>query len=147
LDTFRDATEDALPAEKIRFATIFLDRGVRDAESLSQDPSIQADVYEGFGEMYQYWGNLERAEQIARRAVEMVRNSLPNDRARIAKAQLALGNVLDERGKYYEAIYVANEVLKVADSRANEPGAYTLLANAYIHLGNLPPADITISER
>ena len=142
LDTFSNATEDALPSEKTRFATIFLDRGVRDIDSLAQDPALQAELYEGFVGMYQDWGELELAEQIARRAVVKAQNAVgTEDRAGIARAKLTLGSVLEEKGKYADAIAVANEVLRNQIEKADHPIALKLLANAYIHLGDFPRAD------
>jgi eukaryotic-like serine/threonine-protein kinase len=142
LDTFSNATEDALPSEKTRFATIFLDRGVRDIDSLAQDPALQAELYEGFGAMYQDWGDLDRAEHIARRALAKAQNTSDKDRsARLARAKITLGNVLEEKGRYAEAIAAANEALGSQIEKADYPVALTLLANAYIHLGDFPRAD------
>ena len=143
LDTFSNATEDALPSEKTRFATIFLDRGVRDIDSLAHDPALQAELYEGFGGMYEDWGELDRAEQIARRALAKTQEASGDGRqAKMVKAKLALGNVLEEKGRYAEAIATANDVLGGQLEKPDYPIALKLLADAYIHLGEFPRADL-----
>lgn len=141
LDTFSDATEDALPSEKPRFAALFLDRGAREAESLQQDLELQSDVLQGLAAMYQEWGNLDAAEQTARRAVAIAQSTAHLDPERVARARLVLGNVMQERGKYSEALAVANEVLGSQVEEADYPVALTLLANTYLHLGDFPRAD------
>jgi serine/threonine-protein kinase len=136
LDTFNDAAEDALPAEKARIVSLFLDRGARDAGLLEKDPAMQADLYVGFGEMYEEWGSYEAAERLVREAI-----SIAKDRTQELKARIALGNILVDRGKYAEAIALGENLLKEKPGRSEYPACLTMLANAHFQLGEYAVAD------
>jgi serine/threonine-protein kinase len=140
LDVFEHAAEDARPAEKIRIANLFLDRGAADARSLSQDPAMQADIYQGLGALYREWGVLDRAENLLRQAVALDETHLPANHAQTLRAKLALGILLEEHGAYEEAIGIGNEVLRVPPARSDYPKALKLLADANFHLGRVASA-------
>jgi serine/threonine-protein kinase len=135
LGTFNNAAEDALPQEKARIVGLFLDRGARDA-SLLKDPAMQADLYQGFGDMYEEWGFYEAAERLVREAI-----SLAKDREQALKAKIALGNILVDRGKYTEAIALGQELLREPPRKSDYPACLTMLANAHFQLGDYDIAD------
>lgn len=141
LTAFNHAAEEALPAEKSRIISLILDHAARDAASLRQDRAMQADVYQGLGEMYREWGVLGRAEQLARQAVAINESSVPTILSRVVSSKLALGDVLEERGAYDDAIVIGNGALRLRLDDKDRAKALRLLANAHFHLGNYPLAE------
>ena len=88
---------------------------------------------------------LEEAERLAREGLAMTkRHAGPNDPA-VAKATIALGKVLEERGAYDPAVQVLGEAVRLSSAQgaANTDLATSLteLANVHFYAGRYQTAD------
>ena len=113
---------------------------------MRQDPAMQADIYQGLGEMYREWGVLDHAERLTRQAVAIDEAAIPRNSNRTAGARLALGDVLEERGAYDDAIAIGNEVLRLRLNESNHVKALKLVADAHFHLGHFTLAETLNQE-
>ena len=78
--------------------TELLDRGQTEAESLSQDPEMQADMLSTLGGVYQQLGRLDKAEALFQRAMALRRDITGTRKPRYAESLLALGLLrMDQR--------------------------------------------------
>jgi serine/threonine-protein kinase len=85
---------------------------------------------------------LEEAEKLVREGLEMARVQLRAGDPRIGAAMHALGRVLEERGKYKEAVEVLTEASKVRGGDGLALGETLLeLANVHFYAGNLTEAE------
>jgi serine/threonine-protein kinase len=83
---------------------------------------------------------MEEGERLAREGLEMNRRNLPPNHPAVAKATTALGQVLEARGKYDEAIKVLEEAVRL-HSVAGEADpdlavAMSELANTHFYAGH-----------
>ena len=66
---FQEGDEAAGPSDDLRVITL-LDRGVQEAQSLSAEPEMQAELYQTLGVIYQKLGKFERADTLLGAALE-----------------------------------------------------------------------------
>jgi serine/threonine-protein kinase len=78
-------------------------------------------------------GKYEEAEQFARRGLQMSERHLPRNHPQVAKADYALGKVLEARGRYAESIQALNEAARL---QAAQDGAQPDLAASLSELAN-----------
>jgi len=83
---------------------------------------------------------LEEAETLARQGLDMSKRHLPPDHPVIGRATLTLGRILDNRGKYDEAIPTLEEAMRLQSGPKGVPAdlSATLseLANTHYYLGH-----------
>jgi serine/threonine protein kinase/tetratricopeptide (TPR) repeat protein len=83
---------------------------------------------------------LEEAEALARQGLQMSKRHLPPDHPVVARATLTLGRILDNRGKYDEAIPTLEEAMRLESGPKGVPAdlSATLseLANTHYYLGH-----------
>jgi serine/threonine-protein kinase len=83
---------------------------------------------------------LEEGETFARQGLQMSKRHLPQDHPIVARATLTLGRILDNRGKYDEAIPTLEEAMRVESGPNGVPAdlSATLseLANTHYYLGH-----------
>ena len=87
---FQGGDEAAGPADNLRVATL-LDRGVQQAQSLSSDPKIQAELYQNLGAIYQKLGKYDQADTLLRRALDQRKHLYGDDSPEVAESLTALG--------------------------------------------------------
>jgi eukaryotic-like serine/threonine-protein kinase len=80
-----------------------LDRGVTRAEELADQPLVQARMFDVIGRVYEHILQLERAESLLQRGLELRRNHLPTNDPLVAESLNNLGVVKRRRGAYAEA--------------------------------------------
>jgi serine/threonine-protein kinase len=192
---FRGGESMVGPSEELRVKTL-LDRGREEAESLSTDPDMQADMRETLGDIYRKLGDpkqadqllsasleqrsaqrdaqprkyaqnllelglvrmdeakLDEAEQLTRQSLDVSRSISPVTKGAEpsieADALLALGTVLEAKGRYDEAINALGSALKLRQKN-NGSGAETAanmreLANAHFYKGDYTTAQ-TLNEQ
>ncbi|HEV8215835.1 MAG TPA: serine/threonine-protein kinase [Gemmatimonadaceae bacterium] len=86
----------------------------------------------------------EDAERLAREGLETMRRTLPANRPEIAKAKVALGNVLQARGQYDKAIPVLDEAVQLyakAGVSADLATSLSALADAQFYAGHYDVSD------
>jgi len=186
LNLFQGGDAEAGPADSLRVIDL-LDRGVLDAQSLKNEPAVQADLYQTLGGVYQKLGKFDRAdtllqsgleqrrklfgtdsaeaadslislgllrlnqerlpdaERLVREGVAMTRRHTPANSLAVAKATVALGHVLEERGASEEAIKILQEPVRInsADGNISPDLASSVneLASAQFYAGHYTIAD------
>src|SRR3981081_1699399 len=65
--------------------------------------------------------HLEEAERLTRQGMEMAKRHLPPNHPAIAKATLAFGKVLAQRGSYDQAIAALNEAVRLPSAPGGGP--------------------------
>jgi len=169
------------PSESLHVITV-VDRGVREARYLNNDPKVQAELYQNLGSIYQKLGKfdeadgllrsaldqhkslfgadspevaesltalgllrsdqarLEEAEQLVREGLAMTGRHLPPNHPALAKATLAFGKVLAQRGSYDRAIDALNEAVRLRSAPGVSPGdlatSISILADAHYSAGH-----------
>lgn len=183
LNLFDGGDADAGPSKDMRVATL-IDRGAREARMLDRDQTVQAELYQTLGGLYQKLGRLEEAESMLSLALERRRGAsaqdeveslvalgllrvdqarlddaekliregltrsrreLPPGHPAIAAATDSLGRVLEEKGKYAEAIPVLEEAVRLRSSpdsaSADLAASLYELSNAHFYAGRYKEAE------
>jgi serine/threonine-protein kinase len=102
MQIFAGGEHDAAPANDLRVVTL-VDRGVQEARSLAAEPSIQAELYQTLGVIYQRLGSYEQADQLLRTALERRRALFGTEHPDIADSLVALGLLRVDQAKLDEA--------------------------------------------
>jgi len=131
---FQGGDEAAGPAENLRVVSL-LDRGVQEAQALSSDPGVQAQLYLTLGGIYQQLGKFDQANALLNSALEK-RKALFGDHSRdVAECLVALGLLRDSQAQFDDAEKLVNDGLAMyrAHLPANHPAiAKTIWARARI---------------
>ncbi|MBC7926873.1 MAG: serine/threonine protein kinase, partial [Bryobacteraceae bacterium] len=69
LNLFNGGNKEAGPAEDLRVLTL-MDRGVKEAQTLNNEPEVQAELYKTLGTIYQQLGNLPTAGSLLGSALD-----------------------------------------------------------------------------
>jgi serine/threonine-protein kinase len=120
LSLFGAGDQEAGPANQLRVVE-FLDRGARQAATLSADPVSQAELYQTLGTIYQRLGKLPQAERLLQSAVERMKAGAGPEDARVADAMLQLGLLRGDQARFKDAEQWMRQGLDVA-SRRLPPG-------------------------
>ena len=186
LNLFEGGDEAAGPSDSLRVITL-VDRGAREARTLTAEPAVQAELFATLGTIYQTLGSPDRADTLLttalsqRRAIfgvehpdvasslvalgslradqaqfddaeRMVREglamdvrTLPPNHPAIARANTALGQVLNQRGAYAQAVPILENAVRIESSLgAATPelnAALSELANTHFYLGHYATSD------
>jgi serine/threonine-protein kinase len=130
---FEGGDPAAGPADSLR-VVVLLDRGVHDANALSGEPTLQADLYETLGEIYQKLGQFERADSLLQAALDRRREHLDPDHPDVAKSLVALGVLRADQSEYHEAERLVREGLALSRRRARTHPAAVARASTALGL-------------
>ena len=124
--------EEAGPANDLRVVTV-LDRGVRDAQALSNDPPLQVDLYRTLGDAYHGLGKYDRADSLLQTALAKSKAAFGPDHPEVAKVLLSLGLLRNEQGQLGEAERLCREALAI--DRRHFSMSHPAVAEAMTDLG------------
>jgi serine/threonine-protein kinase len=102
LNLLKGGDPSAAPAESLTVLTL-VDRGAREANSLSADPLVQAELYATLGGIYQGLGQLDRADALLGRALSTRHRVLGDSSAAVAESMIALGMLRSDQARYDDA--------------------------------------------
>jgi len=108
-----EASDPAEGGQDSVTAADLLRRGIAEAERLEGQPAAQARMFEALGRVYARRGNLDRGEDLVRRALDVRRRTAGVDDPATAATTAALADVLLEQAKYGPADSLAREALRV----------------------------------
>jgi len=134
LDLFQGGDEDAGPAADLRVVTL-LDRGVKQAQSLANEPEVQADLYETLGNTYDQLGKVEEADSLLTAALNQRKALYGADSARVAETLVDISLLRADQAQYDEAEHLVREGL--AMSRRHLPPNHPAVARAQSTLGRI----------
>jgi serine/threonine-protein kinase len=119
LNLFGDSDGEAGPSEDLR-VTQLLDRGVKEATTLDQDPETEADLDQTLAGMYQNLGKFDRAEPLLKSALETRKRLYGPETPKVADTMVALGLLRFEQAQPEEAERLTRSALAI-DQRALPP--------------------------
>jgi serine/threonine-protein kinase len=134
LNLFQGGSEEVGPAESLRVVTL-VDRGVREAKNLNQEPAIQAQLYETLGGIYQKLGNLPRADTLLRASLDQRRSLFGREHPDVAQSLVALGMLRDAQAEYDSAESLVRSGLEMA--RRQLPPTHPGVSKAAASLGQV----------
>jgi tetratricopeptide (TPR) repeat protein len=134
LNLFEGGDKEAGPASDLRVITL-LDRGVQEAQDLNNEPSVQAELYETLGSIYQKLGRLDRADSLLRSGWERRISLFGKDSTEAADSMIALGLLRIDQEQLPEAERLIREGLAMAKRHA--PRDDSTLAQATTALGRV----------
>src|SRR5258706_2279105 len=88
VNLFQGGDEAAGPSDDLRVITL-LDRGVQEAQSLSAEPEMQAELYQTLGVIYQKLGKFDRADSLLGAALEQRKKLYGPDHRFVAESLTA----------------------------------------------------------
>jgi eukaryotic-like serine/threonine-protein kinase len=119
-----------------------LENGVRDAQALGNDPTLQGDLYDTLGGIYQSLGELDRAEALFRLALDRRKLTFGADSQQTAESLIALSALRIDQAKFAEAELLGHQALDMLGHRLppDHPDvakALTNLGAVFLHAGKL----------
>ncbi len=133
LNLFEGGEKETGPADNLRVITL-LDRGVQEAQDLNSEPSVQAELYQTLGSIYQKLGKLDRADSLLNSGLERRISLFGKDSAEAADSMVALGLLRIDQEKLPEAERLIREGLAIAK---HAPRSDASLAKATTALGRV----------
>ncbi len=131
---FQGGDEAAGPADDLRVVTL-VDRGVQEAQSLSGDPTVQAELYGTLGGIYQKLGKLDRADSLLNLALERRKSLFGADSAEVAESLVALGELRSDQAQLEEAERLVRQGLEM--SKRHLPPGHPAVGKATAALGTI----------
>jgi tetratricopeptide (TPR) repeat protein/predicted Ser/Thr protein kinase len=134
LNLFEGGEKETGPGDNLRVITL-LDRGVQEAQDLNSEPSVQAELYQTLGSIYQKLGKLDRADSLLGSALDRRISLFGKDSAETADTLVALGLLRIDQERLPDAERLIREGLATAKRHA--PRDDPSLANATTALGRV----------
>jgi eukaryotic-like serine/threonine-protein kinase len=131
---FQGGDEAAGPADSLRVVTL-LDRGVQEAQALSAEPAVQAELYETLGGIYQKLGKLDQANTLLQSALDAHKAHFGADSPEVAQTLVAIGQLRSDQAKLDEAEKFTQQGLEMA--RRHQPPTSPAVVKAMIAYGRV----------
>jgi serine/threonine-protein kinase len=150
LALFNGGDAAAGPAEDLRVVTL-VDRGLREAQGLTGEPRVQADMYDALGGIYQKLGNLPQAEKLLTDALEARRSLEGAGSADAALSLVALARLRVAQARFDDAERLVREALTIRRGReaADTPAladTSTALGEVLVEKGDYPAAIAVLED-
>jgi serine/threonine-protein kinase len=134
MNLFQGGDAAAGPADALRVSTL-LDRGVQEAQSLNNDPKVQAELYQNLGDIYEKLGKFDRADPLLTSALEQRKKLFGPDSPEVAESMVALGLLRDSQAKLDDAEKLVRQGLDIDQRRL--PPNHPAIAKATATLGKV----------
>jgi serine/threonine-protein kinase len=134
VNLFQGGDEAAGPSDDLRVITL-LDRGVQEAQSLSAEPEMQAELYQTLGVIYQKLGKLDRADSLLGMALQQRKKLYGPDHRFVAESLTASALLRANQAKYEEAEKFARDGLEM--SKRHLSASHPSVARATFALGKV----------
>jgi serine/threonine protein kinase/tetratricopeptide (TPR) repeat protein len=134
LDIFSGGEDGAAPAEYLRVIDV-LDRGRLAADSIANEPTVQAELFQTLGTIYGQLGRFADADTLMNQGLERTRAAFGSDSIQTAQTLVALGRLRLEQGKLTEADQAVRDGL--AMTRRHVPAGDPQIARALTMLGRV----------
>jgi tetratricopeptide (TPR) repeat protein/predicted Ser/Thr protein kinase len=134
LNLFDGGDKEAGPADNLRVVSL-LDRGVQEAQTLNNEPAVQAELYQTLGSIYQKLGKLDRADSLLRAGLDQRRSLFGGQSQEVAESLVALGLLRSEQAQLPEAERLVREGLEMDKRRL--PARHPAIAKATTALGRV----------
>jgi tetratricopeptide (TPR) repeat protein/predicted Ser/Thr protein kinase len=144
LALFNGGDEAAGPAENLRVVTL-VNRGLLEAQGLTAEPRVQADMYHALGGIYQQLGNMPQAEKLLTDALAARRTLSGPASDDVAASLVSLARLRVAQAKFDEAERLVREALAIRQSREADDtpilaDTSTALGEVLVEKGDYPAA-------
>jgi tetratricopeptide (TPR) repeat protein/predicted Ser/Thr protein kinase len=144
LALFNGGDAAAGPAEDLRVVTL-VDRGLLEAQGLTGEPRVQADMYDALGGIYQQLGNLPQAEKLLTDALAARRTLSGPASDDVAISLVSLARLRVAQAKFDDAERLVREALAIRQARATgdtpaRSDTSTALGEVLVEKGDYPAA-------
>jgi serine/threonine protein kinase/tetratricopeptide (TPR) repeat protein len=113
MNLFQGGDEEVGPADDLRVITL-VDRGLQEAQALTGDPAVQAELYQTLGTVYENLGKLEQAEKLLNLSLEERKARFGADSAPVADSLVALAALRDAQAKFSDAEQLARQGVEMS---------------------------------
>jgi serine/threonine protein kinase/tetratricopeptide (TPR) repeat protein len=134
LNLFQGGDQSAGPADSLRVVAL-LDRGVQEAQSLGNEPEVQAELYQTLGGIYEKLGKLDQADSLLQSALERRKQIHGATHPEVAETLVAVGMLRADQGRLEEAEHLVSEGLAI--DRRTLPARDPAVAKATAALGQV----------
>jgi tetratricopeptide (TPR) repeat protein len=132
LNLFNGGDVAAGPAEDLRVVTL-IDRGVQEADALTSEPRVQAEMYRTLGGIYQKLGNLPQAEKLLLAALERRKALAGAESPEAIESTMDLALLRLDQGQMEGAERLARDAIAMSERRL--PPSDPLATRAMTALG------------
>jgi serine/threonine-protein kinase len=142
LALFNGGDQAAGPAEDLKVVTL-VERGLREAQGLTAEPRVQADMYDALGGIYQKLGDLPRADQLLTAALATRRSQSGPASNDVATSLVSLARLRVAQARFDDAERLVREALgirRAGGSPAAIADASTALGEVLVEKGDYPAA-------
>jgi serine/threonine-protein kinase len=122
------------PAESLRIVDI-IDRGILEAEALSAEPIVQADLFHTLGTLSQTMGRFDSGAALLEKALVQRRTIFGVESGEAAQSLIGIGMLRLERGEFDAAERMVREGLAIVDRQ--QPRDNLAVARATTSLGRV----------
>lgn len=138
LHLFQGDDQAAGPAQSLRVVEL-LDRGVREAQALRDDPALQAELEYTLGGLYHKLGYLDRAQPLLVSSLGRRRELLGASHPDAVRSMLALSNLRTAQSEIDDSIALAEEARRMITTMQPRPDL--LFADSLATLGSAHSAN------
>jgi serine/threonine-protein kinase len=134
MSLFQGGDASVGPAADMKVLTM-VDRGVQQAQALSTDPNVQAELYGTLGTIYQKLGKLDQSDSLLQQGLAERKSLFGPDSAEVAESLVAIGQLRDDQARLDEAEQTARQGLEMA--KRHLPPNHPEVAKATAALGKI----------
>ena len=131
---FQGGDPSAGPSDNLRVVTL-LDRGLQQAQSLSAEPKVQADLYQTLGTLYENLGKFDQANSLLDSALTLHRSLYGSDSPQAGDTLVALGLLRDDQAQLRDAERLVREGLEI--EKRHLPPSHPTVAKGTTALGKV----------
>ena len=132
MNLFQGGDEAAGPADSLRVVSL-LDQGVLEAQTLNNDPKVQAELYQTLGTVYDQLGKFDQADSLLHSALDRRKSLFGPDSTEVAESLIALAQLRSDQAQYDEAELFARQGLEM--SQRHLPPTHPRVGKATYALG------------
>lgn len=138
------------PADSLRVLTL-LDRGIREARSLGDEPTVQAELYFTLGGIYQQLGRLDRADSLLTVSLDTRRGLFGAEDPDVAEVEVALADLRADQADYATADTLVRQGLArlrraLPPDHPRIPRALVTRGRVFEELGEYDSAVVALNE-
>ena len=135
MNLFQGGDESVGPSDSMRVVTL-LDRGVQEAQTLNNDPKVQAELYQTLGTIYEQLGQFDQARlSVAIRTGEAKSCLRPGQHRSCGKPGSTIGELRSDQARYDEAEPLIRQALEM--SKRHLPPTHPGVGKAIYSLGRV----------
>jgi eukaryotic-like serine/threonine-protein kinase len=134
MNLFQGGDEAVGPGDSMRVVTL-LDRGVQQAQTLNNDPKLQADLYQTLGTIYDQLGKFDQSNSLLHSALDRRKALFGPDSIEVAESLVALGQLRADQAQYDEAEQLIRQGLEM--DKRHLPRDHSSVIKATLALGKV----------